>query len=122
MRRIRIAWLILSVTVLLCAASHFAVLHITQSAQQQLSQARALAEARDYEGALRRLHTLEEYYASRQHLLELFLRRETVAAIGVNLHGLPAYANEETIRDLYTEIDKAIEQLHATEHLFSSVF
>ncbi len=122
MQRIRIAWVILFLTILLCAASHFAVLRITQSVQEQLSQTRALAEARDYEGAQRSLRSLQAYYASRQHLLELFLRRETVAAVSVNLHGLPAYVNDETIRDLYTEIDKAIEQLRAMEHLFASVF
>ena len=121
MQRIRIAWVILFLTILLCAASHFAVLRITQSVQEQLSQTRALAEARDYEGAQRSLRSLQAYYASRQHLLELF-RRETVAAVSVNLHGLPAYVNDETIRDLYTEIDKAIEQLRAMEHLFASVF
>lgn len=122
MRRIRIAWAILALSALLCVISHLTVLHITQSVGQQLLQARALAQAKEYESAAQQLQTLLEYYDSRQHFLELFLRRETVAAASVNLHGLPAYAKEETIRDLYSEIDKADEQIQAMEHLFSSVF
>lgn len=122
MRRIRIAWVILALSALLCVISHITVLRITQSVGQQLSQARALAETGEYESAAQRLQALLEYYDSRQHFLELFLRRETVAAASVNLHGLPAYAKEETVRDLYSEIDKADEQIRAMEHLFSSVF
>ena len=85
-------------------------------------QARALAEAGAYKSSAQHLQALLEYYDSRQHFLELFLRRETVAAASVNLHGLPAYAKDETVRDLYSEIDKASEQIAAMEHLFSSVF
>lgn len=122
MRRIRIAWAILALSALLCIISHVAVLRITRSVQDQLLQARALAAAQEYENAVQRLEALLMYYDSRQHFLELFLRRETVAACSVNLHGLPAYANQETVRDLYSEIDKAAEQVQAMEHLFSSVF
>lgn len=122
MRRIRIAWAIVALSALLCVVSHIAVLRITQSVQQQLLQARALAAAEEYESAAQQLRGLLEYYDSRQHFLELFLRRETVAAANVNLHGLPAYAKEETVRDLYSEIDKANEQILAMEHLFSSIF
>ena len=122
MQRIRIAWAILALSALLCGISHVTVLRITQSVGQQLSQARALAETGEYEDAAQQLRMLLEYYDSRQHYLELFLRRETVAAASVNLHGLPAYAKEETVRDLYSEIDKADEQIQAMEHLFSSVF
>ena len=122
MRRIRIAWAIVALSVLLCVISHLTVLRITQAVQQQLLQARELAAAKKYESAAQQLEGLLEYYDSRQHFLELFLRRETVAAASVNLHGLPAYAKEETVRDLYSEIDKATEQIRAMEHLFSSVF
>ena len=37
-------------------------------------------------------------------------------------NGLSAYANGETIQDLFSEIDKASEQIHAMEHLFFSIF
>lgn len=63
-----------------------------------------------------------EYYETRQHLLEFFIRRETVTSASVSLHGLSAYANGETIQDLFSEIDKASEQIHAMEHLFFSIF
>ena len=56
------------------------------------------------------------------NLLEFFIRRETVTSASVSLHGLSAYANGETIQDLFSEIDKASEQIHAMEHLFFSIF
>ncbi len=122
MRRIRIAWAIIALSVLLCIGSHISVLRITQSVQEQLAQIRALAAAQEYEHAAQQIDALLQYYDSRQHWLELFLRRETVAAANVNLHGLSAYAKAETVRDLYSEIDKAAEQIEAMAHLFSSVF
>lgn len=122
MRRIRIAWVILLLTAALCAASHCAVLRVTQSARAQLDEIRIAAAAQEYEAAAQRAEALSAYYESRQHLLELLLRRDTVSAVSVSLHGLPAYAREETVRDLFSEIDKAAEQIRALEHLFSSIF
>ena len=117
MRRIRIAIFILLLAAALSAASHFAVFRVTQSVQAQLSGIREAAGAQNYENA-----ALLEYYETRQHLLEFFIRRETVTSASVSLHGLSAYANGETIQDLFSEIDKASEQIHAMEHLFFSIF
>lgn len=47
---------------------------------------------------------------------------KSVTSASVSLHGLSAYANGETIQDLFSEIDKASEQIHAMEHLFFSIF
>ena len=66
MRRIRIAWAIVALSALLCVISHLTVLRITQSVQQQLLQARALAAAEEYESAAQQLQGLLEYYDSRE--------------------------------------------------------
>ena len=122
MRRIRIAIFILLLAAGLSAASHFAVFRVTQSVQAQLSGIREAAGAQNYENAAHQIDALLEYYETRQHLLEFFIRRETVTSASVSLHGLSAYANGETIQDLFSEIDKASEQIHAMEHLFFSIF
>ena len=117
MRRIRIAIFILLLAAALSASSHFAVFRVTQSVQAQLSGIREAADAQNYENAAHQIDALLEYYETRQHLLEFFIRRETVTSASVSLHGLSAYANGETIQDLFSEIDKASEQIHAMEHL-----
>ena len=95
---------------------------LTQSVQAQLSGIREAAGAQNYENAAHQIDALLEYYETRQHLLEFFIRRETVTSASVSLHGLSAYANGETTQDLFSEIDKASEQIHAMEHLFFSIF
>ena len=122
MRRIRIAWAILGCIVLLALGSHIAVWRVTQNICGQLEELRASAESNNYPAALEQANALADYFASRQHLLEFFIKRETVAAASVSLHGLPAYVDEETRRDLFSEIDKAAEQVRMLEHLFFSVF
>lgn len=122
MRRIRIAWLILLLSAAICVGSHFAVGHTLQTVHTQLAAIRSSAEAGAYGQAHAQALSLARYYDGRQHFLELLLRRDTVAAAGVSLHGLPAYTQEETVRDLYSEVDKADEQIRAMEHLFFSVF
>ena len=80
MRRIRIAIFILLLAAALSAASHFAVFRVTQSVQAQLSGIRAAAGAQNYENAAHQIDALLEYYETRQHLLEFFIRRETVTS------------------------------------------
>ena len=116
------AWAILLLSALLCAGSHFAVLHTTRRVHTQLAQVRAAAVEERYADAAVQAKALAEYYNTRQHLLEIFLRRDTVAAVSVSLNGLAAYAEEDTQRDLFSEVDKADAQVSALEHLFFSVF
>ena len=104
MRRIRIAIFILLLAAALSAASHFAVFRVTRSVQAQLSGIREAAGAQNYENAAHQIDALLEYYETRQHLLEFFIRRETVTSASVS------------------QIDKASEQIHAMEHLFFSIF
>ncbi len=122
MRRIRIAWLILILTAALCLTSHFAVRRVMETVHAQLNDIRLAGEAGDYSRAEQKAKALTQYYGKRQHLLEIFIRRDTVGAASVSLNGLAAYAREDTVRDLCSEIDKAQEQIRAMEHLFFSVF
>ena len=122
MQRIRAAFCILLLAGLLAAGGHFAVHRITDNIEQQLTDIRTLANDGDYEAAETQIDKLLLYYESRQHLLEFFIKRETVTAAAINLHGLSAYANEDSLFDLCSETDKASEQIGAMEHLFFSVF
>lgn len=122
MRRIRMAWVILLLSAFVCAASHFAVLHTANCIHAQLTQLRAAAADGNYENAALQAKKLAAYYNNRQHLLEIFIRRDTVAAVSVSLNGLAAYAEEDTLYDLFSEVDKADAQVSAMEHLFFSIF
>ena len=93
MRRIRIAIFILLLAAALSAASHFAVFRVTQSVQAQLSGIRAAAGAQNYENAAHQIDALLEYYETRQHLLEFFIRRETVTSASVSPSLMPPTAS-----------------------------
>lgn len=122
MRRTRIAWLILLVLVLCAVSTHVAVHTAVERTMAELDAVSTLAEAGDFEKAAEAIDALNERFDRRAHLFEFFIKRETVSGVAVNLHGLAAYADEETVLDLSSEVAKAREQVHMMEHLFSSIF
>lgn len=122
MRRIRTAFCIILLVGALAVGSHLAVHRITETVQIQLGLAREAALREDYSTAADEINTLIAYYEEKQHLLELFIKRESVANASISLHGLCAYTDPEVIRDLCSEIDKAKEQFLMMEHLYFSVF
>lgn len=122
MRRIKAAICIVLFILVIAAASHITVRRTTDTLQTHLSEIRVLAQDGDYTNAKQQTKEMLQYLKSHQHWLELFIKRETIAAITINLHGLSAYANEECVNDLMNEIDKASEQIAMTQHLFFSVF
>lgn len=121
MRRIKIAFFIILITVSLAFFSHFAVTCITQEVCAQLDAIQTSAQQGEYATALLQADALSAYFSYHQHLLEFFIKRDTVAAIGINLRGLPAYINQETQQDLSTEIEKTKEQMQMLHHLFVDV-
>jgi hypothetical protein len=122
MRRIQIAWAILACITLLAIGSHVIVWRVTHTTTAQLEQLRASAQMQNYSAARQQAEEVVRYFSGRQHLLEFFMRREAVAQAAIELHGLAAYANKENAPDLFSEIDKAQEQLRMLEHLFFSLF
>lgn len=121
MRRIKAAIWILALTLLLSVCSHVAVRHMTTKIYTQLYNISTVAATENIAVAQKQLQELLHYYESRQHILELFLRRESVASLSVNLHGLTAYLAPDNLPDLCSEIDKAAEQVQMLEHLFLSI-
>lgn len=122
MRRIRIAWSILLVLVLCAVCTHIAVHTAVEYTMEELDMVSTLADAGDFEKAAAAIDAMNENFDRRAHLFEFFIKRETVSGVAVNLHGLAAYADEETALDLSSEVAKAREQVHMMEHLFSSIF
>lgn len=120
--RVRIAWSILAAVALLAVCGHFLVHWATHQTLEQLEAARAWAGAGQFDKAAAQVAELVEGFERHEHLLEFFLKRETVASVSVNLHGLAAYTNADSIYDLASELDKAAQQVRMLEHLFCSVF
>lgn len=122
MRRVRAAIVIVILMFLLAIFGHSEVRNITETMENQLQTAQKSAFAKDFTTSKTQIKTLLLYFEKQQHLLEFFVRRDTIAALSVNLHGLSAYTYEDNLQDLSSEIDKAIEQINMMEHLFFSVF
>ncbi|MEG1010891.1 MAG: DUF4363 family protein [Ruthenibacterium sp.] len=121
MRRIKAAAWILVLVLALSYCSHRVVHHIIDEICTQLYTVKTSACTGNHADAKRQLREALLYFKGRQHALELFLKRENVAALGVNLHGLDAYLCAENLPDLCSEIDKAVEQARMLEHLFISI-
>lgn len=122
MRRIRIAWSILLVLAICAVSAHMAVHSAVERTMAELDTIATLTDAGEFEKAAQAIDALNDHFDRRAHLFEFFIKRDTVTGVAVNLHGLGAYADEETKLDLASEIAKAREQVHMMEHLFLSVF
>ena len=122
MSRIKAAVWILVLVLLFSAIGHLTVRHITNQLCDQLTTVRNSASAHEFVTAQLQLTAAVSYYDKTQHILELFLKRETVASLGVNLYGVEAYLGEDNLPDLCTEIDKAIQQTKMLRHIFFSIF
>ena len=55
---------------------------------------------------------------SREHMLALFIRRDLLGQIQLEVAGLRAYLDEEHIADLQCEAEHALAQLQTVRHLF----
>ena len=122
MSRLKAAFAILILVFGLTLSGHTTVRRITDNLEAQLGGVRESAQKKDFESASKKIDTLLAYFEKQQHKLEFFIKREKVAETAVNLHGLSAYTDEETVLDLCSEIDKVDEQIQMLEHLFFSIF
>lgn len=121
MKRIWAALLILVLMAALSAASHTAVHSAADDLLDSLEQVRSCARNGDFDSAKQELERAQERFADRGHLLELFLKREYVTNLRVALAGISAYAEPAGVSDLYSEIDKACQQVRMMEHMFASI-
>lgn len=122
MQRVKAAvWIVVFIAII-CVVSHTTVHSVTDTLQTHLSVINNAAKAEQYTSAGAQADAMTEYLKSHQHWLELFIKRETIASIAVNLHGISAYANAECVNDLLNEIDKATQQVEMLRHLFFSIF
>ncbi len=122
MKRVRTAVCILALLVLLALLGHCGVHSVTSHALEGLSQARLYAQQGRFEEVLACVNDVTDDFERHEHLLEFFIKRETVASLSVNLHGLAAYASADNFSDFMNETDKALEQVRMLEHLFFSIF
>ena len=120
-RRLRAVWMILAVTFIMTLFSHVRIQQITNDVCTGLVRMRETACQGNYEGASQQMDELLAYYDAQQHFLEFFIKRETVLSTCVNLHGLKAYIRADSLPDLCSETDKALEQARTLEHLFTAI-
>ena len=121
MKRIWAALLILAFMAALSFAGHSCVHTVVNDAAASLETAKTLAQSGDFSAAQEELCRTEEQFGRGGHILELFLKREYVSNIRISLAGLHAYAYKESAPDLYSEIDKAIQQVRMMEHMYDSI-
>ncbi|MEG1367102.1 MAG: DUF4363 family protein, partial [Oscillospiraceae bacterium] len=84
----------------------------------EMNAVQAAAKNGDFESSEQKAHSLAQNFENKKHLLELFIKRDYIANLDININGLYAYANEDTEKDLYNEIDKARAQMLSMQHLF----
>lgn len=121
MKRIWMAFLILAMMGAVAFGSHSVVSHVASDVLKSLDDVRALAQQGDFASARRELTSAVSDFDRDGHILELFFKREYIANIRVSLAGLDAYANQESAPDLYSEIDKAAQQVRMMEHMYDSI-
>lgn len=121
LRRVSAAILILLFLLLFTMASGWFVHTTSQTLLRELHKIEVLCEQGNFFEAGLSIQALTCYYHSREHFLALFVRRDYLNSVAVSLSGLSAYAAEENLRDLKSEIGKAQAQISTTEHLFFSM-
>ena len=122
MRRIYAAAWIMILILIASLVSHALVQSVTQTLNEHLTQVSVAAQEQDFVKANREIDETLAYFSKAKHWLELFLKRESVAAVATNLYGLHAYAVPDCVQDLYNEVDKLRQQIEMLRHLFFSIF
>ncbi|WP_418667614.1 DUF4363 family protein [Allofournierella sp.] len=121
MKRVYAAVWILLFLALVILASSWLVHDTNITMLETLSQLEWQASEGDFTGAQKTIGRLNQYYKSREHFMALFIKRDYLGSTAVCLGGLSAYAAEENLQDLRSEIGKAKAQIKMMDHLFFSM-
>lgn len=121
MGRIRYAILIIAALIVIILFGNMTVRKTTEQMIVHLEQIQKQCNENDYSQANIQLGKLLQYYQEKEHLLTLFIKRDYLAGIQVSISGLSAYAQQDNLQDLNSEIDKAKAQILTMEHLFFSL-
>lgn len=122
MKRIRCALAILAVLAVFSLVAQIRVDWVTRQIIFALEQAHTCAVLEEWDMArsfaLKASQTMEE----NRHLLEFFIKRETVASLALNLKGLSVYAQGPSAPDFIFELTRAKQETETLRHFFFSVF
>lgn len=121
MVRIRSGMVILITLVVVVFYSNWLVRDVTQTMLLQLENIQVECNAQNYTQGTAQIAQLSKYYAKKEHLLSLFVKRDYLGSVGVSIGGLSAYAQADNLQDLNSEINKVKAQLIVLEHLFFSM-
>lgn len=121
MKRVYAAVGLLILLLLVMWASNWLVKDTNETLLASLTLIEQQCTAGDFQGAQHSIARLTEYYYTREHFLALFIKRDYLGGIAVCLGGLDAYAKQENLQDMKSEIGKARAQILVTDHLFFSL-
>lgn len=122
MKRIRCA---LAIFVLLALLSIVAQIHVNQVTREiihALEQAHTCAVLEQWDLARTFALQASETMETNRHILEFFIKRETVASLALNLKGLSVYAQAPSAPDFIFELTRAKQETQTLRHFFFSVF
>lgn len=114
------AWLLLGVLAATLVSS-WIVRRAFDTTEQEILEVVQLCKEGRCERARERLDELTGKLQSKEHMLALFIRRDLLGQIQLEVAGLRAYLDEEHIADLQCETEHALAQLQAVRHLFFSI-
>lgn len=121
MARAKIAlWLLLGILAATLISSWF-VRRAFDTTEQAMLQVVQLCEEGRCERAREKLDELTAELQRKEHMLALFIRRDMLGQIQLEVAGMRAYLDEEHIFDLQCEAEHALAQLQAVRHLFFSI-
>ena len=122
MSRVKIAFFLLLVILLISVLGCVAVDRITVQMNSYLSVAQKQNQSGDLPALVQTLTDLEQYYQSREWLLSLFLRRDYAAAAEIALAPLRSYALDRQKTDCAAALRTARAQVNAVRHVFLCFF
>lgn len=122
MRRFKIACALLTVILLISLAGCLSVDRITARMSSYLDTAEQQNQDGDYPALADTLKELDDYYASKEWVLALFLRRDYATSALLGFSTLKSFDSEEYKTDFDAELERARTQIAVTRHLFLSFF
>lgn len=121
MKRLYFCAAIAAAALLLVFGSGALVRRVSDELEQQFGQAREAVLQGDEEQAAAALRQSLEQFQHTEHLLAVFVRRESLARLDETLHAALSYAQSGNGEETLAELARAESQIYAIRHLFFSV-
>ena len=122
MQRVKIAVFLLFSIFIVCTAGYLSVDRVSGEIQCMLKTAQKQNQDGDYPALTDTLSELEDYYASREWVLSLFVRHDYAFGALPSLNALQSYAAQQSRAEFDAELERAGAQILTMRHLFLRFF